>query len=154
MPRTVVRTTVTRSSTNYGDYTWLWSVIVALISLLFAIISIATSGWGGRSILKGCGNYCTGTIILAFLGMFSLLLGIIVTILFAKRLITSFSDTIRVSAVLLLALAGIFFVAAYMSYGTHNPNNYGYYLMVTSGVFAFVSSIIIAFWLGRNWGSV
>jgi hypothetical protein len=63
----------------------------------------------------------------------------------------SFSTTIKTSAVLLFALAGIFIVAAYTSYIPHNPTNYSYYLMATAGVFTFISSIIVAFWLGRNW---
>jgi hypothetical protein len=157
MPTTkVVRTTVVRSgtsTTNHFSQIWLWAVIIACVALLFAIISIASSGWSGRNLMKNC-NGCLGTTILAFLGILFLILGIISTILFAKRLITSFSTGIKVSGVLLLALAGIFIVAAYTSFNHHTPNNYSYYLMVTAGVFTFISSIIVAFWLGRNWITV
>jgi hypothetical protein len=155
MPTTkVVRTTVVRSgtSTTSSQYhqIWLWSVVIACVALLFAIISVATSGWDGGSLIKN-GNNFLSTIILSFFAIFFLLLGILSTILFAKRLITSFSTAIKVSSVLLFALAGIFIVAAYVSYSPHKPNHYGYYLMVTAGVFTFISSIIVAFWLGQNW---
>jgi predicted acyltransferase len=152
----VVRTTVVRDSTSTTsrfNQIWLWAILVACLALLFAIISVAASGWGGRHLLKNC-NDCLGTTILAFLGILCLIFGIIFTILFAKRLITSFSIGIKVSGVLLLALAGIFIVAAYASIDPHNPNNYSYYLMITAGVFTFLASIIAAFWLGQNWGTV
>jgi hypothetical protein len=157
MPATkVVRTTVVRSSTSttsHFNQIWLWAVIIACVALLFAIISVASSGWNGRNLMKNCGN-CLGTTVLAFLGILFLILGIISTILFANRLITSFSTGIKVSGVLLFAIAGIFIVAAYTSINSHNPNNYSYYLMVTAGIFSFISSIIVAFWLGRNWITV
>jgi hypothetical protein len=155
MPTTkVVRTTVVQSGTTSLDIQiWPWAVVLACVALLFAIISVGAPGWNGRSLMKNC-NGCLGTTVLSFLAIIFLILGIISTILFARRLITSFSIAIKVSAVLLFTLAGIFIVAAYTSYIPHNPNNYSYYLMVTSGVFTFISSIIIAFWLGQNWITV
>lgn len=153
--KTVVRTTVVRSGTTnrYHHEIWLWSLVIACLALLFAIISVAAPGWNGRSLMKNCNN-CLSTTILSFLGIILLILGIISTILFAKRLITSFSTSIKVSAVLLFTFAGIFFVAAYASYSGHVVNNYSYYLMITASIFTFISSIIISFWLGRNWITV
>ena len=157
MPTTkVVRTTVVRtgsSRTTYFNEIWLWAVILACLALLFAIISLATSGWNGRNLMKNCSD-CLSTTILVFLAIVCLVLGIVSIILFARRLITSFSTAIKVSGVLLLALAGIFIVAAYASYGRHVTNQYGYYLMITAGIFTFISSILAAFWLGRNWNIV
>lgn len=152
--RTVVRTTVVRSGSSHLDQIWIWATIIALVALIFTIISVAAPGWDGRSVLKNCGSYCLGTTVLSFIAIFLLVLGIISTVLFAKGLITSFSSTIKMSAVIFLALAGVAIVAAYASYGTHRPNNYSYYLMITSGIFTFISSIIVAFWLGRNWITV
>ena len=155
MSTRVVRTTVVRTSgSGHDSYTWLWSILVACVALLFVIISIAAPGWNGRSLLKNCGSGCLGTTILAFIAIFCIVLGIIFTVLFAKRLITSFSTVIKVSSVFLLALGAIFIVAAYMAYLGHSPNNYSFYLMVTAGVFTFISSIMVAFWLGRNWIAV
>ncbi|UJR20140.1 hypothetical protein I4U23_023272 [Adineta vaga] len=155
MARTkVVRTTVVRSgSISSGDRIWIFAVILACIALLFTILAVALPGWNGRSILKNCST-CLSTTVLSFIAMFLIFLGILLTVLFALRLITSFSDTIRISAVILLTLAGIFIVAAYVSIGRHDPTNYSYYLMVTAGIFTFVSSVLAAFWLGRNWHSV
>jgi hypothetical protein len=155
MPRTrVVRTTVVRSGTSQGSHVWIWSVVIACLALLFAILSLATAGWSGRNLIKNCGTYCISTTILSFFGIFFLALGIVATILFATRLVTSFSTTIKLSAILLFAIAAIFIVSAYASYTTYNQNNYGYYLMMIAGILANISSIIVAFWLGQNWISV
>lgn len=157
MPTTkVVRTTVVRTGSSRAssfNEIWIWAVLIACLALLFAIISIATSGWGGRSLLKDGSNHLS-TIVLAFFAILSLILGIIFTVLFAKRLITSFSKVVKFSGVLLLALAGVFIVAAYMSFSPYVSSNYSYYLMVTAGIFTFISSIFAAFWLGRNWITV
>ncbi|CAF0882958.1 unnamed protein product [Adineta ricciae] len=156
MGRTVVRSThvVRSSSSSSGDRTWIVAVIFACIALLFVILAVALPGWNGRHLLKNCTSTCLSTTVLSFIAMFLIFLGIIATILFALRLITSFSSAINTSAVILLTLAGIFIVAAYVSYNRHDPNHYSYYLMVTAGIFTFVSSILTAFWLGRNWHSV
>src|SRR5262249_32096931 len=129
MPKTrVVQTYVVRSgTTSHFNQIWLWAVIIACVALLFAIISVAAPGWYGTSLMKNC-HGCLSTTVLSFFGIFFLILGIISTILFAKRLITSFSNTIKVSAIILFTLAGIFIVAAYTSIISHNPNNYSYYL--------------------------
>jgi hypothetical protein len=87
MPTTkVVRTTVVRSGTTSSRdiQIWLWAVVLARVALLFAIISVAASGWNGRSLMKNC-NGCLVTIVLCFLAIIFLILGIISTILFAKR---------------------------------------------------------------------
>ena len=157
MPATkVVRTTVVRTSssrTTSFNEVWIWAVLIACLALIFAIISIATSGWGGRNLLKDGSNHLS-TIVFAFLAIISLILGIIFIVLFAKRLITSFSKTVKLSGVFLLALGGIFIVIAYMSYSPYFSSNYSYYLMVTAGILAFISSIFTAFWLGRYWITV
>ena len=156
MKRTVVRHThvVHSGSSSSGDRTWIIAVIFACIALLFVILAVALPGWNGYHLLKICTSTCLSTTVLSFIAMFLIFLGIISTILFALRLITSFSSTIKTSAVILLTLGGIFIVAAYVSYNRHAPNHYSYYLMVTAGIFTFVSSILTPFWLGRIWRTV
>ena len=147
----IVRTTITRRSSASDYKIWPLAVVFACIALLFAIVSLATSGWNGHNVVKGRGKTYLDVTVLSFLAIFFLILGIISMILFATQLITSFSSVIKASAIVLLALAEVFLVAAYTSFFTYNSKNYGYYLMITSGILTFISSIIAAFWVGRNW---
>ncbi|CAF1036482.1 unnamed protein product [Rotaria socialis] len=154
MPRTrvVKSTTIIRSGSTSSDYRlWLWAVVLGCLALLFVIISVAAPGWLGRHLIKDYGKVHLTTIVLSFMAIFFLLLAIISTILFATRLITSFSSGIKLSAIILFTLAGVCIVAAYTSFSVHIPNHYSYYLMVTSGIFTFISAIIVSFWLGRHW---
>lgn len=153
MPRRrVVQTTIVRSDGGNGNSynrLWLWSTIIAFIALLFSIISLSTSGWNGTNLVKN-GKIHLSTIVLSFIGIFLLIFSIIFTILFGTRLITSFSNGMKLSVIILFSLSSIFFVSACASYYPHQPNNYSYYLMITTSVFTFISSIIISFWLGQH----
>lgn len=147
---TTTTTTVRRTSHGRTYLIWPLAILCACIALLLAIISIASSGWNGRYLLKNCDG-CIGTIILSFIGIFFIVLAIISTILFAKRLITSFSLIIKLSSVLLFILAGIFIIFAYTTYIRYSSNNYSYYLMAIAAIFTFISANLMSFWLGLNW---
>lgn len=155
--RRTVKTTIVRSSGTSGRFyhqLWLWAIFLAIVALLFTIIAIAAPGWNGLSLIKNYGNSRLSTIVLTFLAIFCLFLGILVTILFARNLITSFSNGVKISVIFLYAIAGIFIVAAYASFTDHNSKYYSYYLMITSGVLTFVAGMLVAFWLGRNFASI
>jgi hypothetical protein len=154
--RRVVRTHAVRSrtSTDYNPRLWIVPVIFACLAVLFGIIGLVTPGWDGQSIIKTYVKSYTATIVLCSLAWFCLLLATITIILFAQRLLISFSSAIKASSVIFLTLGGILIVAAYLAFGGYNENNYSYYLMATSGIFAFISSTIAAFWCGQNWATI
>ncbi|CAF1274078.1 unnamed protein product [Adineta steineri] len=149
----ITRTTIVRSGTYHDDRIWILAVILACFALLFAIIGIVTPGWNGINIIKNSQRHLS-TIVLCFIAIFLIILGIIALVLFARRLITSFSSGIKMSAVIILALAGIFIVIAYSCINPYRSNNYSYYLMTIAAIFTFIASIVSAFWLGRNWITV
>lgn len=138
-------------SIGANDQVWIVAVLFAFIGLLFTIIAVAAPGWYGGTLLKNCSNYCVSTAVMSFIAIFLIFMGILCMVLFAKQLITSVSGGIKASSVILLTLGGIFIVAAYGSYGRHEPRFYSYHLLIAAGVFTFVSSIIASFWLGQNW---
>ena len=57
----------------------------------------------------------------------------------------------KLGSSILLTVAGILIVSSYMHVFVYARNNYSLYLLVTSSILTFVSSNIIAFWLGQHW---
>ena len=151
--RRVTRTQVVRTTTGgtSDPRLWLWAVMLACLALVLIIIALVTSGWAGQSLLKNCGRSCVVSVVLCCLAIVFLVLGIITMVLFGTRLLTSFSSGMRLCSSIILTVAGVLMVSTYMNVLVYRRNNYSFYLMVTSSILTFVSSNIIAFWVGQHW---
>lgn len=134
------------------SYLWLLSIFLSIVALIFALIGLLTPGWFGQSLIRQCSDRCQTPIVLCSMALIFLFLSILGTFLFARRLIQSFSSIIRIGAILCLTLASIFLVSTYLTYApSYASNGYSYYLLVTSSMLAFLSSIVLSFWFGHNW---
>lgn len=132
------------------------STIVAItaaitgIAALFALIGLTTPKWilrPGHG-LWNCNNVCAPTT--AALTILALLFLVIGFVLLIMHLIRLFPQKLRMIPLGLLVIATLF-LAATASYLRHfRITGYSFELIVTAHAFAFLASILLAFWYGTT----
>lgn len=126
------------------------SAVLLALSILFTIIALATPGWTGAHnfrLLRESDTTAAG--VLLILAIILLAVCFILLLVFARRLVPQPPNRLKGLLLGFATLAGIFIVSAYADFTTiGNKNAYSYQLAVVSGIFTFLSAIVISYWLG------
>jgi hypothetical protein len=126
------------------------SAVITGIAVIFAIIGLATPKWltTGHG-LWNCPRVCSlSAAALAIIGLLLLIASIILIIV---HFIRSLPQKFRVLPLVLLIVATLFLLATTASYLRQmGITDYSFELMVTAHVFAFLASVLLAFWFGTT----
>jgi hypothetical protein len=124
--------------------------VIASVAVIFAFIGIATPKWlnSGRG-LWNCNRVCSSSAAaLAIIGLLLLITSIIFMIILIIHLLPRKFRSLPLG---LLILATLFLMATTTSYLRQlNYIAYSYELMVTAHAFAFLASVLLAFWFGTT----
>ncbi|CAF1379191.1 unnamed protein product [Didymodactylos carnosus] len=117
------------------------SMALAALTLLFAIISLATSGWGGISIFRP--TVRTAPAALGILAVLFIIASLIVTalVVFAKL-----SSKMSLLPIVMFFLTSLFTMGTLIGFFNGNGTaGYSYNLMATVHVFIVIAGLIAAF---------
>ena len=126
------------------------ATVLSVLSILFAIIALSTPGWRGTHDFRLFREHDTTTAgVLLILAIILLAVCLILLIVFTHRFVPQPTKRLKGLLLAFATLAGIFIVAAYADVTTICIQNaYSYQLAVVSGIFTFLSTIAISYWLG------
>jgi membrane protein DedA with SNARE-associated domain len=127
--------------------------LCSALAAFFSIIGVSTPGWSsiGQRLFK-CNHYCHESTTIGVLLIIAILLLVVTTLVcvaFARRFVTQPTNIMQSVLFLLPFIATIIIVVAY-SRALAGDAGYSYQLTVISGVFAFLSTIFITYWVGRR----
>ena len=128
------------------------AAILLALSTLFSIIAVATPGWNvahTARLLKFPGTTAAGVLLIIAIVLQAVCL--VLLLVFARRVVAQPTNRLKALLLAFTILAGIFIVSAYSDVvWLVNGRVYGYQLAVVSGIFTFLSAIIISYWLGST----
>jgi hypothetical protein len=126
------------------------AAVLLAVSILFTIIALATPGWYGTHNYRLFRDTDTTTAgVLLVLAVILLGVCLILLLVIARRLVPQPPNLLKGLLLGFAVVAAIFIVAAYadLTVGVLGKA-YSYQLTVVSGILAFLSAIIISYWLG------
>ena len=126
------------------------TTVITGVAALFALIGLTTPKWlkTGHG-LWNCNNVCSPTT--AVLTILALLFLVIGFVLLVMHLIRLFPRKLRMIPLVLLVIATLFLLIATANYlRRFGVIGYSFELIVTAHAFAFLASVLLAFWFGTT----
>ncbi|CAF0929962.1 unnamed protein product [Adineta ricciae] len=119
------------------------------ISAFFCLIGLATPRWTQLTGLfcSGCGSGASSA---AGLSIVALLLLVAAVVILLLNAVGMFPKSIRLLAVAVLFVAGIFTLSALAAF-FHPGTGYSYRLMVFAHVLCYIATILASFWMGTSY---
>lgn len=126
------------------------STILTSVAALFALIGLTTPKWSRTGYgLWNCNDNCpTSSATFSIIALFLLVASVILLIILILRLLPQKFRLLPIGLIFIATLFLLISTATYLRY--YSLVGYSFELMITAHAFAFITSILLAFWFGTT----